>query len=107
MKRLRPMATAGVPGSVAPIMSKSPAETCARYHVDGAFELRCGSLASSGLPLALSVPSTTQLFEPSASTRELPRRTLDTLGSPAESARAKAIDDKGTPTAEALVLPLA
>src|SRR6059036_3855173 len=67
MKRLRPSATAGAPGSVAPMVSKSPPETCARYQVDGSRALRCGSFASIGLPLAVSVPSTTQLFEPSAS----------------------------------------
>ena len=67
MKRLRPIATAGVPGSVAPMTSKSPADRCARYQSDGICAPRCGSLASSGLPLAVIVPSTTQLFDPSAS----------------------------------------
>ncbi len=66
MNLLRPMATAGAPGSVAPMTSKSPADRCARYQSDGTCAPRCGSLASSGLPDAVIVPSTTQLFEPSA-----------------------------------------
>src|SRR5437660_3106074 len=91
MKRLRPSATAGAPGSVAPVISKSPPVTCARYHVDGSRALRCGSLASIGLPLAVSVPSTTQLFDPIASARAPPRRKSLTVGSPVDSARAKAV----------------
>src|SRR3954463_2235448 len=67
MYLLRPIATAGAPGSVAPITSKSPADRCARYHSDGICAPRCGSLASSGLPDAVIVPSTTQLLDPSAS----------------------------------------
>src|SRR5262249_15868271 len=51
---------------VAPIASKSPPDRCARYHNDGICASRCGSLASSGFPDAVIVPSTTQLFEPSA-----------------------------------------
>src|SRR3954467_476535 len=66
MYLLRPITTAGAPGSVAPITSKSPAERCARYHSDGICASRCGSLASSGLPEAVIVPSTTQLLEPRA-----------------------------------------
>src|SRR5205807_6986770 len=84
MYLLRPMATAGTPGSVAPITSKSPADMCARYHVDGARVPRCGSLASSGLPLAVSVPSTTQLFEPSASDAAPPRSKSRTAGEPCD-----------------------
>jgi hypothetical protein len=67
MNLLRPIATAGAPGSVAPITSKSPADRCARYQSDGICAPRCGSLASIGLPDAVIVPSTTQLLEPSAS----------------------------------------
>src|SRR5215475_4432540 len=66
MNRLRPMTTAGVPGSVAPMTSNSPAERCARYHNDGICASRCGSLARSGLPDSVIVPSTTQLLEPRA-----------------------------------------
>ena len=40
MCRLRPIATAGVPGSVAPMTSKSPADMCARYHSEGTFAAR-------------------------------------------------------------------
>src|SRR5262249_54424056 len=45
---------------------------------------------SSGLPLAVSVPSTTQLFDPIASARELPNRSAATVGSPDDSARSNA-----------------
>jgi hypothetical protein len=79
--RLRPSAIAGVPGNVPPMTSKSPAETCARYHVDGSRVPRCGSLARSGLPLAVSVPSTTQLLEPRPSV-DAPVRKSRTRGSP-------------------------
>src|SRR5438874_10905400 len=92
MKRLRPSATAGAPGSVAPMVSKSPPETCARYQVDGSRALRCGSFASIGLPLAVSVPSTTQLFEPSASLAAPPSRKSRTVGSPFDRLRASAVD---------------
>src|SRR5262245_47606751 len=64
MNRLRPSATAGAPGSVAPMISKSPPTRCARYQVDGSRVPRCGSLARSGFPVVVIVPSTTQLFEP-------------------------------------------
>src|SRR4249920_2706858 len=93
MKRLRPSATAGVPGNVPPITSKSPAETCARYQVDGRRVPRCGSLASSGLPLAVRVPSTTQLLEPSPSVRVLVRKSR-TEGSPGETAAMNARDQE-------------
>jgi hypothetical protein len=43
-------------------------------------------LASIGLPLAVSVPSTTQLFEPIASVRAPPSRKSLTVGSPDDSA---------------------
>src|SRR5262245_6131363 len=85
MKRLRPSATAGAPGSVAPITSKPGAEMCARYHVDGSRVPRGGSLASSGLPLAVRVPSTTQLFDPSPSPVPACRKSA-TAGLPPESA---------------------
>src|SRR5262245_23775912 len=85
MNLLRPSATAGVPGSVAPMISKSPPLTCARYHVDGSRVPRWGSLARSGLPLAVNVPSTTQLFEPIASVDADPSRKSRTAGEPCES----------------------
>src|SRR4051812_50210910 len=73
------------------MISKSPPVTCARYHVDGSRAPRCGSLASIGLPLAVSVPSTTQLFEPIASARAPPRRKSLTAASPPASARVNAV----------------
>src|SRR5712692_538456 len=85
MNRLRPRATAGAPGSVAPITSKSPAEISARYQVVGRCALRCGSLARRGLPLAVSVPSTTQLFEPIDSVVVPPSRKSRTAGSPRDT----------------------
>src|SRR4051812_40732508 len=91
MKRLRPRATAGVPGNVPPMTSKSPAEMCARYQVEGRRVPRWGSLASSGLPLADSVPSTTQLFDPSPSV-DGPLRKSRTRGSPVETADMNARD---------------
>src|SRR4051812_46584396 len=101
MKRLRPSATAGAPGSVAPIISKSPPDTCARYHVDGNRALRCGSLASSGLPLAVMVPSTTQLFEPSPSVAAPPSSTSRTNGSPADRLDTSAFVHDPTTAADA------
>src|SRR5262245_49409901 len=46
---------------------------------------RCGSFASSGLPVALNVPSTTQLFDPNAS-KVPPSRRSRTNGLPDETA---------------------
>src|SRR5436309_6253754 len=92
--RLRPSVIAGVPGSVEPIASKSPADMCARYHTDGSLVARCGSLARSGLPDADNVPSTTQLFEPIASARALPSRRSATAGDPCANPDAKASDQR-------------
>ena len=63
------------------------AETCARYQVDGSRVPRCGSLASSGLPVAVSVPSTTQLFEPSPRSSRYRRERRATAGSPRTDSR--------------------
>src|SRR5712692_9013419 len=93
MKRLRPRTTAGVPGSVPPITSKSPADMWARYQVDGSRVPRCGSLARSGLPEAVIVPSTTQLFEPNASAVAPPRRKALTVGKPVDRPDARAASD--------------
>src|SRR5271154_973216 len=93
MYRFLPSATAGAPGSVAPITSKSPPVTCARYHVDGMAALKCGSLANIGLPDAVIVPSTTQLFEPSPSVAAPARRKSATAGTPLESASVNAGSD--------------
>src|SRR5207237_9872673 len=90
--RLRPSATAGVPGSVAPMTSKSPADRWARYQIEGSLVPRCGSLARSGRPLEVSVPSITQLFDPSASDVALPNRRSRTVGSPAVRLDARAAD---------------
>src|SRR5579872_2028015 len=95
MKRLRPSATAGAPGSVAPMISKSPPVTWARYHVDGIRALRCGSLASIGLPDAVIVPSTTQLLDPRPSVAAPASRKSRTVGSPIDSARASDTDADG------------
>ena len=94
MKRFRPMATAGAPGSVAPITSKSPADMCARYQSDGTCVPRCGSLARSGFPLAVRVPSTTQLFDPSASALVPPSSRPRTDPSPPDRARVSAADQE-------------
>src|SRR5262249_29709235 len=72
------------------MISKSPPATCTRYHVDGNRALRCGAVASIGLPLAVIVPSTTQLFDPIASVRALPARSAATVASPEDRARANA-----------------
>src|SRR5947208_16895772 len=104
MKRLRPMAMAGVPGSVAPIASNSPPETCARYQVDGAFELKCGSLASIGLPVALRVPSTTQLLEPSVSPRTPPSRKSATEALPVDKSDTIAARDGPPPLTRVVAL---
>ncbi|MCY1365540.1 hypothetical protein D9M69_523890 [compost metagenome] len=67
---VRPSTTKGVPGSVAPITfmplmpPASGACRCAKYQMAGALRPRCGSLASSGWPVSLREPATTQLLEP-------------------------------------------
>src|SRR5438067_7274995 len=96
MNQLRPSTTAGPPGSVAPTTSTSPAERCARYQIDGRRVPRCGSLASSGLPVAVSAPSTTQLFEPSASVVP-PSSRLATAELPPDKPRANAADQVSGP----------
>ena len=60
---LWPMTTSGVPATVPPAMSCCGVFSRARYQKPGAPKPRCGSLARSGLPLALCSPSTTQLFD--------------------------------------------
>src|SRR5882672_12405138 len=64
---LCPSTTVGTPGSVPPTTLPAGVDTCARYQSAGACNPRCGSLASSGLPLSLRDPATTQLLEPTAS----------------------------------------
>ena len=53
----------GTPGSVAPMASRPGACRCAKYQTFGAVSPRCGSFASSGLPLVLCAPETAQLFD--------------------------------------------
>src|SRR5581483_4625294 len=63
MRRLWPISGKGRPGMVTPVDSKSsPATTWAWYQIDGALGGRWGSLQSMGRPLAVMVPSTTQLL---------------------------------------------
>src|SRR3954453_5035057 len=64
------------------MMSKAPADTWARYQIDGIWVDRCGSLASIGAPVAVSDPSTTQLFEPIASFLAPPNSRSVTAGRP-------------------------
>src|SRR6185437_1990905 len=52
----------GRPGSVAPTAFTAPPDTCARYHTDGTPAPRWGSLASTGLPVAVREPCRTQLL---------------------------------------------
>ncbi len=67
---LRPRTTLGMPGSVAPITFRPGADRCAKYHNAGADNPRCGSFASSGLPLVVNAPDTAQLFDPFPSISE-------------------------------------
>src|SRR5216683_1514788 len=53
----------GAPGEVAPARCSAGVSMRARYQMSGVAKPRCGSLASSGLPETLCLPSTTQLFE--------------------------------------------
>jgi hypothetical protein len=76
---VRPSTTEGVPGKVAPITSSAfwplaaGAFSRAKYQIAGAPSARCGSLASSGLPLCVCVPDTTQSLEPTPSRWPRPR----------------------------------
>ena len=63
IRSLWPMTTNGTPATVAPAISRPGVSRRARYQMSGAPNGRCGSLARSGLPLALWRASTTQLFE--------------------------------------------
>src|SRR5258708_26268322 len=63
MRRLWPMIGKGRPARVTPVDSKSsPATTWAWYQIDGADGGRWGSLQSMGRPVAVIVPSITQLL---------------------------------------------
>ena len=60
------MITNGAPGSVTPATSRSAATTWASYQIAGISTCRCGSLASSGRPVAVRMPDSTQLLLPPA-----------------------------------------
>src|SRR5437016_11069370 len=64
MRSLCPAATPGTPGSPAPITFQPGPTRCVRYRNDGLPRYRCGSFASSGLPVVVNAPLTTQLLEP-------------------------------------------
>ncbi len=80
--RFMPNATPGMPARLAPIASISSEPPCAamwlRYQTGGLSIGRCGSLATSTLPVAESAGPTTQLFEPTSTWRisapGIPRR---------------------------------
>ena len=63
-----PSTTPGMPGIDAPAIFTPGISRRTKYHSAGALSLRCGSLASSGLPVVVWLPATTQLFEPTPST---------------------------------------
>src|SRR5215216_4449418 len=58
------MMTKGAPGIDAPATFRSAATRCSSYQSDGISRARCGSLASSGRPVLVRVPDTTQLLLP-------------------------------------------
>ena len=62
MRRLWPITTNGTPGIVTPMTSRPAATRCISYQTDGNSTSRCGSLASSGRPLAVRLPAITQLL---------------------------------------------
>ena len=64
MLSVLPSTTAGMPGRVAPITLIPGASRRAKYHSAGADKPKCGSLARSGLPLAVRLPLSAQLLEP-------------------------------------------
>ena len=60
------MITNGAPGSVTPATSRPAATTWASYQMAGISTCRWGSLASSGRPVAVRMPDSTQLLLPPA-----------------------------------------
>ena len=64
-RSLCPIATPGSAGSPDPITFHPGPLRWTKYRNDGRITGRCGSLASSGAPVALSFELTTQLFDPS------------------------------------------
>ena len=73
MRWVWPMITPGTPANVKPAMSNGQAAESDRqcrpiwYQMPGRLGARCGSLASSGLPVAVSAPETTHEFDPTPS----------------------------------------
>ncbi len=70
MSAFCPSTTKGSPGIVAPATSSPGAFSRAKYHSAGALSLRWGSLASSGAPVVVREPDSTQLLLPTPSTPE-------------------------------------
>src|SRR5450631_3464058 len=56
--------TYGIPGSVTPATSSVPECRCASYQRLGIWWPRCMSFESSGLPVTVCAPETTQSFDP-------------------------------------------
>src|SRR5215471_5924724 len=82
MRWLCPTTTRGIPGKVNPSTSNSPEWSCNSYHTAGMRCGRCISFESSGFPVVVCAPETTQLFDPGThdsqsleSREELPRAT--------------------------------
>ena len=61
--RLWPITTPGTPGTPAPIASRLPPERWTTWNMPGTAARRCGSLASSGAPLAVREPATAHALE--------------------------------------------
>src|SRR5438034_6774642 len=61
---LWPMHTPGTPGIVAPAALMPGAVRWHSYQMEGSAYSRCGSLARSGLPVAVCAPETAQLLLP-------------------------------------------
>src|ERR1700719_607617 len=59
------MTTSGAPGNVKPATFQPGAVRWTWYQIEGMLNSRCVSLASSGFPVAVCAPLTTQLLLPS------------------------------------------
>src|SRR5882762_10312816 len=64
--------TKGAPGRLTPAASKFCCGTssCTSYQIPGRPQSRCMSFESSGLPLTVCAPETTQLFDPGTGSSE-------------------------------------
>src|SRR5262249_29128544 len=65
-RSVRPNITAGMPTYAMPAALIDPPHRCTSYQHETASKAMCGSLASSGLPVAVVVPLATQLLLPVA-----------------------------------------